>query len=380
MPMLIFYAHGGSDNHGCEAIIRGTMVDFHDKAMVFSGNVKADEQYELNKLCEIRPDTYKRYYHPIKWLWNRILNKIIHKNIVFMLIDGKIKGTYLSVGGDNYCYPSLLKPVLLANKRIREKGNTTILWGTSIEPNVLENAEILDDLNKYSLIFARESITYEALCKKGLKNKTYLFPDPAFAMKPAHSFLPEELKGKKIVGINISPLIFKYEEGDNVIKDGYDKIIRYLLNETDYEIMFVPHVVKKNNNDKTVINRFTKQYNSSRICELENRRADEIKYCISQCDFFVGARTHSTIAAYSSCVPTLVIGYSVKASGIAKDIFGVDDGYVADVRNATSGDTIFKCFMNLFTRKNEIREYMESFMPGYINKTRDAVDLLVKHI
>ncbi|WP_395549348.1 MULTISPECIES: polysaccharide pyruvyl transferase family protein [unclassified Lacrimispora] len=378
--MLIFYAHGGSDNHGCEAIIRGTMANFHDKSMVFSGNIKADELYGLNEMCEIRPDSYKRYYHPIKWLWNRTMNKLLHKNIVFMLIDGKIKGTYLSVGGDNYCYPSLLKPVLQANKRIREKGNATILWGTSIEPNVLENVEILADLNKYSLIFARESITYEALCKKGLKNKTYLFPDPAFALKPMHSPLPKELKGKRIVGINISPLIFKYEEGNSAIKDGYDKIIRYLLDETVYEIMFIPHVVKRNNNDETIITKLAEQYNSNRISILEDRRADELKYCISKCDFFVGARTHSTIAAYSSCVPTLVIGYSVKASGIAKDIFGVDEEYVVDVREVTSGDSIFKCFFNLFTRKNEIREYLESFMPDYINKTRDAVDLLVKNI
>ena len=42
-----------------------------------------------------------------------------------------------------------------------------------------------------------------------------------------------------------------------------------------------------------------------------------IKGYISRCELFIGARTHATIAAYSTGVPTLVLGYSVKARGIA---------------------------------------------------------------
>ncbi len=40
---------------------------------------------------------------------------------------------------------------------------------------------------------------------------------------------------------------------------------------------------------------------------------------------FAGARTHSTIAALSSIVPTLSFGYSIKSRGINWDIFGHDD-------------------------------------------------------
>ncbi len=53
--------------------------------------------------------------------------------------------------------------------------------------------------------------------------------------------------------------------------------------------------------------------------------AKELKGYISRCRAFVGARTHSTIAAYSTGVPTLAIGYSVKARGIAKDLFGTEE-------------------------------------------------------
>jgi colanic acid/amylovoran biosynthesis protein len=46
---------------------------------------------------------------------------------------------------------------------------------------------------------------------------------------------------------------------------------------------------------------------------------------ISQLRFFIGARTHSTIAALSSEVPTVSIAYSVKARGINRDLFGNED-------------------------------------------------------
>jgi len=37
---------------------------------------------------------------------------------------------------------------------------------------------------------------------------------------------------------------------------------------------------------------------------------------------FAGARTHATIAALSSGVPTLSFAYSIKALGINRDVFG----------------------------------------------------------
>ncbi len=53
--------------------------------------------------------------------------------------------------------------------------------------------------------------------------------------------------------------------------------------------------------------------------------AAETKWIISQMAFFAGARTHSTIAALSSGVPTLSFAYSIKAQGINRDIFGHTD-------------------------------------------------------
>lgn len=374
--MFVFYAHGGSDNHGCEAIIRGTCQNLKGKKVLFSSNVKADKLYGLDNICEIYSDTYKRYYHPVKWFFYKALNIVFHINTMFKLVNGKAKGIYLSVGGDNYCYPGLITPILKANARIRSNKNKTILWGTSIENNVLDDVRIMDDISKYNYIFARESYTYETLVKHGLQEKTFLYPDPAFAMKPEKTDTLKEVFEKEVVGINISPLILKFEGEDNVIKTGYEKIIQYLLKNTDVNILLIPHVVKKGNDDRDAIKKLMESVNSYRVFILDDMSASKLKYVISQCSFFVGARTHSTIAAYSTCVPTLVVGYSIKARGIAKDIFGTDKDYVIDVRDIEDSQKLLDSFKTLYLKKTEINKFLVKFMPGYIKKAEVAATKL----
>ena len=56
-------------------------------------------------------------------------------------------------------------------------------------------------------------------------------------------------------------------------------------------------------------------------------------YVVSRCDVMIASRTHASIAAYSTYVPTLVIGYSIKSKGIATDIFGDWENYVLPSEN-----------------------------------------------
>lgn len=66
-------------------------------------------------------------------------------------------------------------------------------------------------------------------------------------------------------------------------------------------------------------------HNKSRYLVSPEYNAAETKWIISQMALFAGARTHSTIAALSSGIPTLSFAYSIKALGINRDIFGHTD-------------------------------------------------------
>jgi polysaccharide pyruvyl transferase WcaK-like protein len=82
-------------------------------------------------------------------------------------------------------------------------------------------------------------------------------------------------------------------------------------------------------NDFTFLEKVRNLTNSQIKSEINlippNYNAAETKWIISHMSLFAGARTHATIAAFSSYVPTISFSYSIKAKGINRDIFGHEE-------------------------------------------------------
>ena len=78
-----------------------------------------------------------------------------------------------------------------------------------------------------------------------------------------------------------------------------------------------------------------------------------------------GARTHAVIAAYSSGVPTLALGYSVKAKGLAEDIFGVDTPYVLPIENIADETAVTRRWIRLRSHAPEITETLRAKTVAY---------------
>ena len=102
----------------------------------------------------------------------------------------------------------------------------------------------------------------------------------------------------------------------------------------------------------------------------------ELKGYIARCRMFIGARTHATIAAYSTCVPTLVLGYSVKSKGIAKDLFGTDEHYVLPVKGLRCDTALADGFKWLLMNEDQIRDHLKTCMPEYVNNAYRVVSSL----
>lgn len=101
---------------------------------------------------------------------------------------------------------------------------------------------------------------------------------------------------------------------------------------------------------------------------IEDGSCEELKGYIARCRMFIGARTHATIAAYSSLVPTLAVGYSVKAKGIAKDLFGSYENYVIPVQQLQEKEDLIGAFEWLKDYEEEIRQDLRRVMPEYRKK------------
>ena len=379
----ILYGNGGSGNHGCEAIARGTKALLGEEPIIYSNSPEEDRKYGLEKIARI---------------YSAISNNKLNPYTIYAYIKMKLTGNYrdldtasyipgirqakkdtniaISVGGDNYCYKGT-EIYRDLNRIYHNNGLKTVLWGCSVEPDIVQEPETSRDLKRYNLIVARESITYEAIKKIGAN--VMLAPDPAFFMESQIGEIDSRLLSDNVVGINISPHILRCAKESNIAYDNYLKLMKYIINESNAIIALIPHVVWENNDDRKVLRRLYEDLGENeRIVLVEDHTAPELKYIISKCRLFIGARTHATIAAYSNLVPTLVVGYSVKARGIAKDLFGTDDKYVIPVQELEDSMTLVETFKWLDDNHKNIHNHLKEIMPQYISKGYKAKEKVLE--
>ena len=110
--MFVFYGHGGSDNHGCEAIVRSSIKILNQSVKLFSVNDQQDLLYGIDKICEVYADVDIPLIHGSrKWFLSSLQTKLtgkIDKQIEYrktnLLKTINENDIYFSIGGDNYWY------------------------------------------------------------------------------------------------------------------------------------------------------------------------------------------------------------------------------------------------------------------------------------
>lgn len=340
---FLIYGHGGCYNHGAEAITK-TTIEFLRKISPGCKITLSSYFPEQDKEFGICADEYAER-NP-----NGKTNSEVYASTMEAI---KSETIGIHVGGDNYCYKNWQRYAEI-HYALKKNGKKSILWGCSIDENMVDD-EMLSVLKTHDLILAREEKTYEMLVRKGLTNVKRVC-DIAFTMKPQETSLPD----KDYVCINISPLVCKKNE--NALPAITD-LISYLSEETNETVVLVPHVTMPMDNDydlqKKIIDSLENKNNRVLLCS-DKLSAAEIKYIISGARICISARTHAIIAAYSTCVPSIAIGYSVKAKGIAEDM-GMEE-FVVDIEQINSEDLIEmtkKCLCDI----DEIREKLKRKLP-----------------
>jgi hypothetical protein len=106
---------------------------------------------------------------------------------------------------------------------------------------------------------------------------------------------------------------------------------------------------------------------------IDDFDARGIKGVIRHCRFLVAARTHASIAGYSTKVPTVVMGYSVKSRGIAKDLFGTADHYVLPIDRMVGEDELTDSFKWLVANEDYIRMLYNSRLTDYMSGLNTSI-------
>ncbi|MCR4963261.1 MAG: polysaccharide pyruvyl transferase family protein [Firmicutes bacterium] len=379
---ILICQHGGSANHGCEALARTVIqqirqIDGDCRIVLYSYNTPEDKKYLADipdlTICGLRrlPGKYSPTniaYHVKQAVKPGQASKVpITKELRQMIAGADL---VIAIGGDNYCY-NKGRGYFGLDRYIKSQGKNYVLLGSSIEPKDLLG-ELARHLRLFDYISAREPFTYQALLDHGLENCRYA-PDSAFLLPADQPVLPAGFQPEQAVGINISPLILKKESSLGITMENCRTLIRYILDKTPWQVALIPHVTQKGNDDRDVLRLLHIAFGEEeRVFVIEDQNACQLKGLISRLRFLVAARTHASIAAYSSAVPTLVLGYSIKAKGIAADLFGDYREWVLPVQSFREENQLTAAFQNLVAKEEWVKERYAQVLEPYKEKAREA--------
>ncbi|MFH2090651.1 MAG: polysaccharide pyruvyl transferase family protein [Pseudomonadota bacterium] len=383
-------------NRGCEALVRSTAQVIRERLgpvefLVPSLDSLLDErQWPEAAMHGIRFVSSP----PTPWLflqWSRLCTRLPfltqlpwpnYRERPDLRRDLESCDVLLSIGGDSYCLDygldSLFYFAAMAELGLR-LGKPVMLWGASVGPfSELPGVEkqMIAHLGRLSSLTIRESHSMAYLREIGLPDRIVAVVDSAFALVPQEvdvaDFWPMVREGG-VLGLNVSPLIEQLQarrgKGNQMI-DEVAGFLRKAVTQHGLAVLLVPHVDPleggTRNSDSATMSRLLTQTG-----DLDNRvrmvppgmNATQLKSIISRCRYFIGARTHATIAALSTGVPTISIAYSPKARGINRDLFG-HERYVLEAHEL-SAETLADRLQLLLREETQIVALLTERIPEW---------------
>lgn len=381
-----FPIHLDGGNRGCEAIAKGTALILEENKENLIGlctDMELDHRLNVDNYITLQPKRQRCMSFRIR---NKMYKALVHddwkrKSFIYQyeyvpfLNQMNKDDIMISTGGDMMCYDE--NQVIYTVDYLHKRGIRSILWGCSIGEKNLTPRK-LQALKQFSCIYARETLTKEVLANHNISN-VVVYPDPAFILEPVSCQLSACFSRGEVIGINLSNYVMGGFDLNSAFANEVDSLIKYILQSTDYQILLIPHVMWRGQDDRIISNLIKEKYDSNNrinILDSDNLNYCQIRYVISKCCCFIGARTHAMISAYSTCTPAIAIGYSIKSKGIAKDI-GMPDVTITDSINIKTG-ALLNAFHYMLSNDNDIKQHLNESMARYKAKCWNALDIIKK--
>ncbi len=388
-PLFILEGNDLFRNRGCEAIFRSTVAllreEFGACRIVNAPRGREDPTSPDDVGPDVTsvPPLVLRRWTPA-WLAFQARWRLLGRKTFAFERYLPEAAAVLAVGGDNYTLDyGVPTGFFEANEATLRRGKPLILWGASIGPfsaNPAFERQAAEALRRVTLICARETETVSYLSSIGVRENVRLVADPAFVLEPRpvedDPVLCDRLS-KPCLGVNLSPLAGAYAKGGDWTGRAA-ACVGAILAAVDLPVVLIPHVMGQGINDDAaflaeVRSRCTRH--ADRILVVDRRYgAAELKWIISRLGGLVAARTHATIAGFSTGVPTLSVGYSMKARGINRDLFGCLDWLIPVAE--LEPDRLSETVRRMLAAGDAIRARLAEQIPVMKSRARSAAALV----
>lgn len=396
---FVLNGNGPVSNRGCQAILFGTWKILEQEFGPCSYLLASFAKDPLNEITSnTKPIelSFARHRWSKPW-WKYQMRKRLglpdERTEVVETLRPHLTGcsAMFSIGGDNYAIDygyDIVERLVAMNCCAQALNIPVIIWGASIGPfdrDLLYEKRMAVHLSQVDLIVVREPLSLRYLKSIGIEKNVVLAPDPAFAVEPVRPTLPpniEKLIEQGFIGLNLSPMLAKYVTANNLEswRNRVTGIVAGLLDKIGNNILLIPHVTSLNA-DSFMDDAFFLESVRQGLKPTWRTHVDvtprwlsceQVKWVISRAEVFIGARTHATIAAFSTGVPCISIAYSQKAWGINEWLFG-NNNWVVSAVDLTAKSLISRVG-ELHQQKEQVRAqllykstqiYHETFVPAH---------------
>lgn len=243
-------------------------------------------------------------------------------------------------------------------------------------PSIKERA--IKGISRATCVMTRDKQSYDFVKQLLPQKEVSEIIDVAFFMPfEKKRFDPDYIH----IGLNISGLLWHggYTRNNQFdLKVDYQSLMRsiihYFLSLDKVKIHLIPHVV---NGERTIENDYAVSYDLYE--EFQNPKLvlaplflDPIiaKNYIAGMNFFMGARMHATIAAFSSGTPVFPMAYSRKFNGLFIDTLQYK--YMGDMR-MQNNDSIMSEIKSAYEKRTELKSIILDRMNGIVENRRQLL-------
>lgn len=236
-------------------------------------------------------------------------------------------------------------------------------------------SKAIKSIEKATLVMVRDKQSLDYVNKIAPKQKSVCeYIDVAF-------FMPyKKLEFSKDfihVGLNISALLWNggYTQDNQFgLKGDYQSVVRslidFFLSMQNVKLHLIAHVVDA---ERLIENDYAVNYDLWMEYERNPRLVlaplaltpIDVKGYIAGMDFFMGARMHATIGAFSSGVPVVPMAYSRKFNGLFIDTLQYP--HLADLKT-TSETEVLDIVKDAFTKREELASIIDERMNGVVKE------------
>jgi len=238
---------------------------------------------------------------------------------------------------------------------LQKSGLRPVLWGWY---GAGMSRKLAKDLGRFHTLVVSDKQTLSTLQTAGLSKKVRLGPDLSFLVERQLRPLEGAFR-RDTIGLCLSA---DPHPKENLLYLSYQRLIRYIMTQTDFQVALIPYCTRKGQDDSILHAALERRFRGwGRVICRGDGSCQVLRGDISLCRCVVGSA--GAVAAWSCGVPALCVGATPRFTGPAQELFHHWEDTVVPISSLTDSGELTRQFRKFLRREQRLRTELETAVP-----------------